>query len=401
MRYVLKKPVLTISVVVCIVAAFLFLAINRTPEGDLTVEQKVADFEYLYVTMEANYPLFDVVKRQTGLDWLSKHDEYLARVKRTRNDVQYVNALAKILSELRQGHTDLVSGQFYDYMLEMFLALKEEQPVQPWLDVLTAPRVMERYQWWRDLPQSSRSSGSPSLPSGLETEVIEPGQIGYMAVKSFGHQNIEADRPKLDQFVQSINDFPYLIIDIRGNSGGSDLYWLDGILRRLITEPLHLTRYSVLKAGDVTRRFLPEAAWKPIDVVPSSVTSPELLTSFSHCIRRDITVSPLDPVGFSGKVFLLVDKRVFSSSENLAFYSKSTGWATLVGTSTSGDGGGSTPALFSLPESGLVVRFRVEMGINPDGSSNVEYGTKPDIEIGAGEDALQVALKMIREAVTP
>ena len=65
--------------------------------------------------------------------------------------------------------------------------------------------------------------------------------------------------------------------------------------------------------------------------------------------------------------------------ESFAAFSKETKWATLVGTTTGGDGIGMTPAVASLPNSGLVFRFPMSMGINSDGTINEETHTKPDI----------------------
>lgn len=90
-------------------------------------------------------------------------------------------------------------------------------------------------------------------------------------------------------------------------------------------------------------------------------------------------ISPLNPVGFKGRIFLLVDDKVYSSAESFAAFAKAAKWATLVGTRTGGDGIGIDPALVSLPNSGLIVRFPLEMGLNPDGSANEEFATAPDI----------------------
>lgn len=50
-----------------------------------------------------------------------------------------------------------------------------------------------------------------------------------------------------------------------------------------------------------------------------------------------------------------------------------------MGRVTGGDGIGFDPAFAVLPNSGLVFRFPMVCGINPDGSINEETHTKPDI----------------------
>lgn len=76
-------------------------------------------------------------------------------------------------------------------------------------------------------------------------------------------------------------------------------------------------------------------------------------------------------------------------------FCKNTGFATLVGTTTNGDGGIADPLLFALPNSGLVVRFSVFYGLNEDGSGNEANGTEPDIVISENEDALEKCFELI------
>ncbi len=76
---------------------------------------------------------------------------------------------------------------------------------------------------------------------------------------------------------------------------------------------------------------------------------------------------------------VLVDEDVYSASENFVMFCKNTGFATLAGTTTGGDGGISDPMLLSLPNSGLIVRFSIYYSLNADGTGNEANGTKPEI----------------------
>lgn len=60
-------------------------------------------------------------------------------------------------------------------------------------------------------------------------------------------------------------------------------------------------------------------------------------------------------------------------------FCKDTGFATVVGENTGGDGGGTNVYETRLPNSGLLLRYRAMHGLNKDGSSNVEFGTTPDV----------------------
>lgn len=60
-----------------------------------------------------------------------------------------------------------------------------------------------------------------------------------------------------------------------------------------------------------------------------------------------------------------------------------------------GDGVRVDPILFSLPNFGVCFRFSAVLGLNPDGSSNEEFGTQPDLPRAEGKDALETCLAQI------
>ena len=90
-----------------------------------------------------------------------------------------------------------------------------------------------------------------------------------------------------------------------------------------------------------------------------------------------------DSIKFKGKIYLLVDKKVFSSSEKLASFAKESGLATLVECKTGGDGIGSDPYLIALPNNGYILRFTKELGVTSKGRINEVDKTEPDIDVNA------------------
>ena len=108
---------------------------------------------------------------------------------------------------------------------------------------------------------------------------------------------------------------------------------------------------------------------------------PEVFTEFDVYTENSYSVQPSQSGGFKGKIYLLVDSSVYSSSESFANFSKNTGFATLVGSKTGGDGIGRDPMLFALPNSGLVLRYSSTYGIDQTGAANEEVQTEPDIYV--------------------
>jgi C-terminal processing protease CtpA/Prc len=109
---------------------------------------------------------------------------------------------------------------------------------------------------------------------------------------------------------------------------------------------------------------------------------PEILTSdFVDPRVLRYVVSPQDSINYQGRIFLLVDDLCYSAAEGFTAFCEASDFATVVGTWTGGDGIAFTPALVTLPNSGLVVRFPSVMGLNPNFSANEETHTSPDVMV--------------------
>lgn len=217
-----------------------------------------------------------------------------------------------------------------------------------------------------------------------DTAIIEEGKLAYIKVSSFSSFYVEKDREGIHKFFEDIKDYQNLIIDIRGNGGGSENYYTTNLVAPLIDKKLETDLYMAFRAGDYIKPFLKSRGifTKSIDAMPEGLNYPEELKSdFSGFLPSSREVSPKNPVGFKGKIYLLVDDYVYSSAESFAVFSKATDFATIVGTRTGGDGIGIDPGLFALPNSGLVIRFPLEMGLNPDGTSSEEASTEPDVYV--------------------
>ncbi len=207
-----------------------------------------------------------------------------------------------------------------------------------------------------------------------------------MNILSFNKFMIEKDKPKITKFLKKITELEYLIVNIQENGGGATDYWKNNIVAQLITSPIEYTNYVVIKDGDINRRFYPNSFVKGkilrkdknLQNIPT-----ELLKNNYYIKYSKDTIFPKDPIHFKGEIYLLVAKPVFSSSEGFAQFCKSTNWATVVGEQTGGDGNGGDPNIISLPESGILLVYPSQVGLNSDGSLNFEAKTIPDIEIKA------------------
>lgn len=352
-------------------------------DTNLSTEEKLEDFEYMYTLLEENYPFFEVNKRLHNIDWLRNKNKYKKMIKNTKNDAEFFVAIDHILNDLNNPHTHVFNGEVYKRYYKHFYPYEHE--------VLNYEKSMERYGFDGNVDNIELNPDSNFLISDDEvliTNILKEDEIAYMKIKSMSAYHIKEDYGKVKDFLEQVEDYDKLIIDIRGNTGGFDDYWKN-IVGFLIDEPLKMEYYSFFR-GDYRDKYemYKVATGKPIDSldekvwnkIPNEVRK-EIERDFDYYDINFVIVEPWNVVDFKGKVYLLVDKYVFSSAEKFASFAKDTGFANLVGETTGGDRVFAEIPFAYLPNSGLIIRFSAELGINKDGTINMETRTIPDIEI--------------------
>lgn len=382
---------------------------NVASSNQLTEEQKLDDFEYMYDVLKGNYPYFDVNKRMNGVDWLSKKNEYISEVKSSHDDLSFFNTLQSILGELNNGHTGMYNKENYIY--SKTICSKYAKICEAWLKQLNDPKAAARYSALSDSQNESQTSSQNIIKGNVKTAILEKEKTVYLAIHSFNSLNIDEDMKTIKPFLKNIKNYKAFIIDIRGNGGGDSRYWSDNIVPMLINKPIDDTDYCAYRGGSFTEQFIKcrhgfgyEKLEKVSDIAKENLKNlpPEIEKDFKYYRKDKSCYEPKDSVGFKGRIYLLVDGDVFSSSEKFAAFAKSTGFATLAGEKTGGDGIGDDPALCVLPNSGYVFSFTEEMGLTSDGACNFEHKTEPDIKVSAKvnpdfshDEAIQAVLKLV------
>ncbi|BDS16781.1 S41 family peptidase [Clostridium perfringens] len=361
----------------------------------LTEEQKIEDFNYLYKTIEENYPFLETNKRLNNVDWLSKKEEYLQRVKNTKSDIEFLITLNSILSELNNGHTHMIinSSQFRD--LREIYSMNKGWQKKVQLPVLNNKKALARYNIDKNEKVQVLNQGKNENTEGIRnasTKDIVEGKIGYIYIpQMISYYNMGNDIELIDEYLNNIKEYQALIIDIRGNGGGDSYYWISYLVPKLIDKVYENTTYSFWKDGEVINNYLKKSKvkystgfgeMKDLDTTKLVNLPVEVKEDFKYYSKNTMEISPSeDSIKFKGNIYMLVDKGVYSSSEAFASFAKQTGFATLIGERTGGDGIGSDPLLHMLPNSGYIFRFSKDMGTTADGTSNEEFKTEPDYEI--------------------
>ncbi|MDQ7795114.1 MAG: S41 family peptidase [bacterium] len=228
----------------------------------------------------------------------------------------------------------------------------------------------------------------PAIATGTDwlfSQVID-GSIGYLYMQRMAATPTVAR--DLARHLSPLIQCDDLIIDIRGNPGGSGVWAL--LVHMLTKESLEYQRLMVPRASQLMDRLCADVvlsgqgfSQRPkseLEVFGERIPPEVWLEQFGEPICFSMKIEPL-PGGYSygGRIWLLVDDGVYSNAAAFAAFCTATGWATVVGTPIGGEGVGLDPLYFMLPNSGMVVRIPSVLGLNPDGSANAEYCTMPDV----------------------
>lgn len=389
----------------------------------LTTGQALYDYDTMWQLLEENYPYFEAIKRELGIDWEEVKAEYRRILEGHASDGyigqgDFIQTINDCLREFQSvGHLFQVGVDSRLTVLDIFKN-SENTPYQNIFKIANNPKSELFYEYYaRQLPYQY-SSGSNSDPKKGELVSIEgstaiseylttgyaEGEVPYLRIKSFVQWD-DAAQAKLEDFFSSISQEEHFIIDVRGNTGGSDNAWKRGIVPFLAQQEYEFNRFWGAKSGALNLAVEPE-----FDKSRGNITrytddswqeefpyiSLDMLAGIDLFLKVSSPLNCTDvPDKFHGKIWLLVDKYCYSATEALACFCKETGFATLVGTKTGGSGKGTQPYFMALPYSGMLVEYETYLTFNLDGTYNGISGTVPDIVTEEGSDALETCLMVI------
>ncbi len=345
----------------------------------LTTKEKVEDFEYMFETIKEAYPYLEVNKRLYKVDWVSNKEKYLDRIKNTKDDEEFIEEINKMLMDLKDGHTHLV----YDKSWYEFLKAGYKQA--GWYDFFGDENVENRYESIGYM--DNRNKEVMPKKDIIVKDVVE-GKIGYIHMPQMypeGDVRLE-QMTAINDYINTLKNHQALILDIRGNSGGDDAYW-QSVVSQLITEDMKRTGYMLFRNdNEVMKKYSNKRGitLQPISELPKELLEKapkEVLEDFSEFSTMSSLIPATNTSQFKGNIYLLVDEKVYSSAESFSIFCQESDFATIIGTTTAGGGGGIDPVLFELENSGLLVRMSSDMYLTDSGVCNEEVKTVPDYEI--------------------
>ncbi len=202
----------------------------------------------------------------------------------------------------------------------------------------------------------------PDVPLGdPEGRWLEPGTLAYIRIPSFFYlQGAPSQEKRAVELVRQYKDAAALVVDVRGNGGGStpeDLY------KALMNKPYRWWTESTSASLPFFRVMAGKGSWE------------YKLFDRSELMWRGSTSEPAADA-YQGKVAILADGGCFSACEDFVMPFKDNGRAIVVGETTGGSTG--QPYVVELGD-GMQAIVGSKREWLPDGGRFEGVGIRPDV----------------------
>ena len=360
-------------------------------------EGYLEDYRQFWEILEQDYPYLPYLASR-GYDLDGIRSRYASRLQYVNNPTAFLTLLSDVCRELDNfAHLHVFTPEWYELYYATFVnnpQMSEFPEYRAFREILTDPTLSALYR-----PSSGdyRQQQAESLPESTYSYYADCDAL-YLSLPTFRDETVERDRDILTEALKQYPDVKHIIFDIRENSGGNDRYWKDNLVTPLGGDPYEDRAYLFYRD---TPRLSPYFAAYASAPVTELTELPEWVADLK--LDRYFCLEGANPglsaeaealPGRSARRWLLVSPVVYSSAEMFAAFCKNTGWATLVGKTTGGDGIGTDPVLMKLDHTGLLFRFSAAVGENEStGLPSAYGGTVPDYET---DSALSECLRIIR-----
>ena len=314
-----------------------FLLFSACNERDEFTTDPLTNFNALWKLIDENYCFFDY----KNIDWNAVHRKYSVQISDSMNRYQLFDVLGKLLAELEDGHTNLIST----FNTSRYWNWHENYPDN-----------------FNSVVQKKYLGSDYNMAGGLQYRILEDS-IGYVYYKDF---SINVGEAHLDEMFLYFKDCKAFIFDVRNNTGGT-LTNTERIAARFISEKLTVG-YILHKTGPGHNDFS-----KPYP----------------------IELSPSKRIRWFRPVAVLTNRSCYSATNDFISKMKLFPQVTVIGDKT---GGGCGLPFHSEIPNGWSVRFSASPMLNAQ-KEITEYGIDPDIKVDIKEsDQLNNIDTIIEEA---
>jgi len=319
----------------------LFTSCQKEFLGEEEVNTPENNFELFWNDFNEHYALFEV----RDWNWDSIYTEYRPLVTNTTTDEELWTIFSEMIAYLDDTHTVISTADNKTVFTSGFTM--NEQSKKEFDNGLLQEKYLTDYITYETEENISYAS-------------IKDRDIGYIWINNMGYSNPEV----IDEVVTELQDHKAIILDIRQNTGGDDIYGKR--VANAFSDGEHFIYTSEIKNG-------PNAS------------------DFST--KRSFSTTQNGDIQFTKPVIVLTDRRTVSAAETFLIHLKAFEQVIQIGDVTSGDFSAKSMDRF-LPN-GWKYNYSIQKILLPDGSSLDGIGHLPDVfiknteaDIAAGNDVV-------------
>jgi carboxyl-terminal processing protease len=226
------------------------------------------------------------------------------------------------------------------------------------------------------LPKANPNGPPMAEPTSVTARMLE-GRTGYIRVSFFPGAEGQPFARDLDAALAEVAGCVRLVIDLRGNLGGSmgSLHLMSYLTPDRIT-----VGYSLTRTGEDRHRRLDELP--AVDRLPDTTLDSWKMAFRFNVVHRDrsmrLVTEGLGSKPFHGRIVLLVNEHTISAGEMVAAFAAERALATLVGVRTDAQVLGA--ATFSLGH-GFILSLPIAGWYTPRGVLLEGRGVSPNLEV--------------------
>lgn len=331
------------------------------------------DMQYYFDTVLANNAYMSNIPTESSIEI------YVNKSRDCKNDVEFLHLLKKA-NELFEdgGHLEpLTPNTFYSRLYLYERAIEEgylDSDNTLYKDLNQIDILKEYDSISKDFScdkekikeEINKNSEYKPLKDNLTFTTINNTLI--IGIQSLGMEYYEKDFELLQQKLGNFKG-NRIVFDLRDNYGGEDIYW-HGLIRLTSFESYKVERKSFGR-GKILENY-----------INNNDTDFQMSIKNNEIILSETLEINSDHIYDYDHIYILSNKNTASSADSFVKFSKHTGYATIIGTETSGSGGdGLSPLTFELPNTHLVILLestttrprKVEPDITFYGSEVEEY----------------------------
>ena len=283
----------------------------------------------------------------------------------------------------------VVTQAVYSHVMKMTVLFENPETGESHSRIIDLPRVISR-----------RQSAHPELLAH------ETGGVTILENKSLENQETEGLLKTFFQSGYALRDKPVLVLDLRGNRGGYELFareWVRGYTGHppagslFSAESGNLSMTASELRMPLSTKFNNNEITVLKDTIPEDIADFLRESGFGYYVDLSLVymnAPVLLPIPNKNLVVVLIDNNVASAGESFVGYLRQLENVLVVGTNTSGTFLTSGMVRTNLPYSNLGIRFGTELNLRPDLSQFEGIGFMPDLWVPP-EESLKRVLRFV------